>query len=809
MAARSLPPVNDVPIHPRPGVDPAIKRYGHFDPDAGEYVITRPDTPQPWHNYITNGRFTGYVSHTGGGTCYAEGDPVEKRLLRTHLHGRPAGHPGRWVYIRDRDTGGFHSATWAPVYTPLREFKYECRVGTGYSTIAASSGGIATEMTYFVAPDAAAELWVLSVTNASGRTRRLDLFPYAEFFLFSLARDSNLDAAAKCTDIHPAGRVIVHRSFYDWGAGRGGWKRQYAFFASSAEPKSFDTNLDAFLGTNRGYDRPIAVEAGRCSDLDNRGGTPIAAMQIPLKLRAGQTCRMVFAVGFAHGDAEAKRLGRRVANVNFADRQYARLRKHWRGYLAHFQAETPEATLDVPFNTFSPLQSAMTFICSRSISPYQLTGGRGLGYRDSNQDTLGAMPYQPHAATKKLITTLLSIQHPSGEACHDFFPGLGAGRGGGYSDDHLWSPLSTEWYVKESGDLAFLDEPVGFHDSEQTAPVIDHLERALKFSEKSVGGNGLPLLRFADWNDCLNAFEGAESLFTAGLYCAAAKAVEGLHAARGDAAAARRCARRHALMAERINRAGWDGDWYVRLITREGDRLGAKANRYGKIFMESNTWAVIGQAAPPDRARKALDSLRRHLCTPYGHRLCWPPYPDDDPAVGTCTIFAPGMKENGSIFCHTNPWLITAEAMLGRGERAFDVFARVSPYTKDRIQNIHCAEPYAVSSMIVMPPNREAGRGLNAWLTGFASWLLASMGRSILGVRPEIDGLRIDPCVPRLKGFRMQRIFRGVTYDIRVTNPDGVERGVREMTVDGKEVPGNVAPVPKGKKKVRVDVVMG
>ncbi len=809
MARPSLDPVNEVPLHPRPGVDASVRRYGRFDPAGREYVITRPDTPQPWYNYITNGTFTGYVSQTGGGTCFAASDPVEKRILRTHLHSRPADQPGRWIYLRDRDTGRFHSATWAPVYTPLRRYKYECRVGTAYTTIRAECEKVRSEVTYFVAPDAPAELWVLTLTNADRRARRLDVFPYAEFFLWSLVRDSNIDAAPKCTDVAAAGRVIVHRSYYDWGEARGGWKRQFAFFSASEAPGSFDTNLEAFVGVHRGYDRPRAVQAGRCSSFDNRGGWPVAAMHFPLTLRRGESRRLVFAVGYATSDAGARRLGRRAAGLGFARRQLAKLKRHWEAYLQRFQARTPSATFDVPFNTFSPYQSAITFICSRSIAPYLLLGGRGLGYRDSNQDALGAMPYQPHAATGKLLTTLLSIQHPSGEACHDFFPGAGIGRGGGLSDDHLWSPLAVEAYVKESGDLRFLDRLVGYHQSDRRSTVMDHLERALKFTDRCVGANGLPLLRRADWNDCLNAFDGAESLFTAGLYCAAAKAVESLYLARGARAKARRCARRHAEMAGRINRCGWDGKWYLRLITREGEAVGSRSNRYGKIFMESNTWAVIGQAAPEDRARTALDSVREHLCTPYGHRLCWPPYPRYDPTVGTCTLFAPGYKENGSIFCHTNPWLVVAEAMLGRGRRAFDVFARISPHTKDQIQPVHCAEPYAVNSMIVMPPNLEAGRARNPWLTGFASWLLACMGRAILGVRPEFDGLRIDPCVPRWKAFRVRRVFRGVTYDIRVANPDGVERGVREMKVDGKCVEGNVAPVVRGKKTVRVDVRMG
>ena len=809
MPQPDIEPVNEVPVHPRPGIIDPPERYGYFDPDNRQYVITRPDTPQPWYNYITNGSFTGYVSHTGGGTCFAQGDPVEKRILRTHLHGRPADQPGRWIYIRDRDSAAVHSATWAPLYTPLRRYKYLCRVGAGYTTIRAECNRIRSEVTYFVAPDAEAELWLVTIANADRRARRLDIFPYAEFFLWSLQRDNNLDAAFKCTDIAAGGRVIVHRSYYDWGEQRGGWQRQFAYFASSAAPSSFDTNLEAFVGIFRGYDRPLAVQAGRCSNFTNRGGEPIAAMQIPLTLKPGASRSFVFAVGYARSDAEAQRQGRRVANVAFARQQLGKVKRRWRDYLAHFQAQTPDPTFDVPFNTHLPYQSAVTFICSRSIAPYLLTGTRGLGYRDSNQDALGAMPYQDPQAVRRLIATLLSIQRPNGEACHDFFPGPGAGCGGGYSDDHLWSALAVEWYVKESGDLAFLDEPVGFHESDKRASVLEHIERGLRFTERNLGAHGLPLLRSADWNDCLNAFPGAESVFVAGLYCAACKALEALYRAIGNKTRARRCARRHATMAERINRHAWDGQWYLRLITRDGEPVGSKSNRYGKIFIESNTWVVIGQAAPPRRARAALDSVRKYLATPYGHRLCWPPYEDYDPNVGTCTIFAPGQKENGSVFCHTNPWLVVAEAMLGRGERAFDVFRRLSPYTKDQIQNIHCAEPYAVNSTIVMPPNLEAGRARNPWLTGFASWLLACMGRAILGIRPDFDGLVIDPCVPRWPAFRVQRIFRGTTYHIEVTNPDRVERGIKRITVDGRELEGNLVPADEDQPEVHVQVLMG
>ncbi len=810
MSRRSLDPLNQVPLHDRPGLKHPPKRYGHFDPANREYVITRPDTPQPWHNYITNGTFTGYVSHTGGGTCFC-GDPKERRILRAHLHGRPADQPGRWIYIRDRDTGKFHSATWAPVRTPLDRFKYETRVGVGYTGIAARYNGILSRVTYFVLPDVNAELWWLVVTNVGERTRRLDVFPYAEFFQWSLDRDNNLDAAFKCTDVAAFGRVIVHRSYYDFGKERGGWQRQFAYFASSEEPKSFDASIEAFVGVHQGYDRPRAVVAGKCSNFENRGGEPVAAMQFPMTLRPGQSRTLVFAVGCAASEAAAKRDGRRVTQVAFARRQFNKMRRNWEHYLARFQADTGEAAFDVSFNTWAPYQSAMTFLLSRSISPYQLSGSRGLGFRDSNQDALGAMPYQPFQASSELIAKLLSVQFPSGEASHDFQPGPGIGVGSGCCDDHLWPALSVEWYVKESGDLAFLDCLLSYQGSGQQTPVMEHLERALRFTERHLGANGLPLLGRADWNDCLNAFEGAESLFTAGLYCAAAKSIESLHLARDDKRAARRAARRHAAMAERINRVGWDGKWYVRLITRDGDRVGSKQNRHGKIFIESNVWAVLGGAAPLGRARTALDSVRKYLGTPFGHRICWPPYPDYDPAVGTLGIFAPGYKENGSVFCHCNPWLVLAETTLGRGERAFDVYRRVSAWEKDRIQSVHCAEPYVVSQMIIMPPNLEAGRARNPWLTGTASWMIASMGRGILGVRPDFDGLIVDPCVPRWKGFRIHRIFRGITFDIRVTNPERVERGVRAIRIGDKTIAGTVIPLSAvgRRRKVRVEVRMG
>jgi cellobiose phosphorylase len=808
---RTPDPIDVSRLEPRAGQTGLDERFGHFNPETREYIITRPDTPQPWHNYMTNGTFTGYVSNTGGGTCFFD-DPKERRILRTHLHGRPADEPGRWIYIRDRETGVFHSATWAPVRSPLSRFKYQCQMAPGFTGIAARCNGVQSRVTYFVPPDANCEIWWLAVTNVGKKTRRLDLFPYAEFFQWSLERDNNLDSTSKCTDVAAFERMILHRSYYDFGEERGGWQRQFAYFASSEKPKSFDANIEAFVGVHQGYDRPRAVVEGRCSNFVNRGGEPVAAMQIPVTLKPGQKKTLMFAVGYALSEAAAKRDARRVTQASFVTRQFKKMESNWEKYLSHFQAETGEPAFDASFNTWVPYQSAMTFLLSRSISPYQLNGARGLGFRDSNQDALGAMPHQPPEKTRGLISQLLFVQKPSGEASHGFQPGPGVGVGGDHWDDQLWPALSAEWYVKESGDLGFLDQELPYQGGKKPDTVLDHLERGMRFTERNLGANGLPLLGRADWNDCLNAFEGAESVFDAGLYCAAARSMADLHRVRGDERSARRCERRHATMAERMNAVAWDGEWYSRLITREGDVIGSHRNRYGKIFIESNVWAVLGAAAPPDRARVALDSVRKYLGTPLGHRLCWPAYPAKDMSVGTITIFAPGFKENGSIFCHCNPWLVVAEAMLGRGERAFDIYRRISGWEKDRIQSVHCAEPYVVSQMITMPPNREVGRARNPWLTGTAAWVAASMGRGILGVRPDFNGLVVDPCVPRWRKFRIRRIFRGITFDIHVDNPDRVEWGVQEITVaGGKTIPGSLIPLDlvAGRKTVRVNVRMG
>ncbi len=803
-----FPPLNKIPLHKLPWSGRDGERYGDYDSATGEYVITRPDTPSPWYNYLTNGTFTGYISNTGGGTCFFD-DAQHRRVLPTNLHNRPIDQPGRWIYIKDSVTGRHWSASWAPVYTPVSQYKYRCRVAAGYTTIESEYQGIATRTTYFVAPGAPCEIWSLEVKNVSSRARALDVFPYAEFILWSQPRDMNLDAAFKCTDIVSDGGVVIHRSLYDFTADNYGWAPQYAFFGSSLRPRSFDVAVDAFVGLYRGYAAPLAVRNGRCSNYVNRGGEPCAALHFSLKLRPGQTQRINFALGYADGESRCASLARRCTQDTWVDRQFATLKSRWRAYLNLFRARTGDPVLDVPFNYFAPVQSAMTFLLSRSLSPYQLSGSRGLGFRDSIQDTLGAMPREGRKAGE-LIATLLTTVRPAGDSCHTFYPAEKRGQGEGCWDDHLWPALAVGQYVRESGDTKFLQRTLPYWESSEKGSVLEHIERSFQFTEKHLGRHGLPLLGHADWNDCLNAFSGAESVFTAGLYCYAAREIEELYSFLGERRRAARMAQRFKTMAERINRTCWDGEWYVRLLLKDGAKVGSRKNEFGKIFIESNVWAVMSGVARGERAVRAMDSVRKHLGTPYGFRLCHPTFPYYDKSIGSISVFSPGLKENGSIFCHTNPWVTCAEAAIGRGKLAYDSFARLSPFTKNKIQSIHGGEPYVINQMIAMPPNKEAGRARNPWLTGSASWFYLAMSEAILGVRADYGGLRVDPCVPGWRRFEIRRVFRGVTYAITVHNPRGIEKGVSFIEVGGARSAGNVIPPPrKGVRTVKVGVHMG
>ena len=804
----ALQALNSTPLFELPGIDSRISQYGDYDPETNEYVIRRPDTPQPWYNYLTNGKLTGFISQTAGGTCFFK-DAQNCRILRTHLHSRPVDQPGRWFFIRDHASGEHWSASWAPTFNPLTHYDFECRVGAGYSRIKSRFRQIKTETTYFVAPDAACEIWSFVITNASKQARDLSIFPYAEFILWSQTRDMNLDAAFKCTDILFERDTIVHRSPYDFTGDNFGWANQFAAFGCGLRPESFDVGVDAFIGTYHGYANPLGVMNGTCSNFVNRGGHPCAAMQFRVRLTPGQSKRFNFVLSYGKNEADAKRIVRRCSRTKWVDAQFSKLKNSWRDYLDQFQAQTGDPVFDTPFNYFSPIQSSMTFLLSRSISPYQLMGSRGLGFRDSIQDTLGAMPRESEKA-RELLADLLATMRPAGDACHAFFPAEKRGDGEGYWDDHLWPAASVSSYVRESGDLKFLDRVLPYWESKETGTVAEHLERGFEFAENHSGRHGLPLLGFADWNDCLNAFPGSESVFTACLYCYAAREAQALFEAAGDKKRANRMAARYVQMAERINRNCWDGGWYVRLLLKNGKKIGSRTNRHGRIFIESNTWAVMSGVATGERAIKTMDNLRKYLGTSYGFRLCHPNYPNYDKAVGSISVFAPGLKENGSIFCHTNPWVICAEALLGRGHMAYDAFCRLSPYTKNKIQSIHCGEPYVVNQMITMPPNKEVGRARNAWLTGTASWFYVSMAEAILGLKADYDGLRIDPCVPGWKFFRIERMFRGVKYSISVQNPMEVEKGVLELSVDGKAAMGNLIPIPpRGTKHVNVIVKMG
>ncbi len=788
--------------------------YGYFDGAAREYVITRPDTPRPWFNYLMNGTYVAMVSNTGGGVSY-DTDPRVYRLLRYRYQNVPYDRPGRYIYLRDADSGRYWSATWAPVHMPVEKCRYTCRVGTGYMIVTLAYDGIRTELTYFVPPEGRLEIWDLTVANVSRRTRRLQTFSYAEFAFWGAMRDlMNIDNCPNVSRQRHEEGTILHYSFNDIGAGLHDMRfvQNYGYHTSSEPPHGYNGDRDRFLGRYRDERNPAVVETGRSTDYCADGGYPIGSLEHRFTLRPGQSKRLVYRTGISAGEKTWRRDARQYGSFAAVDRAFAALRAHWDERLSRCRAATPDPEFDTLVNGFLQYQSAVTMRLSRSISSYEWGIGRSIGFRDSSQDQLGLMHAFPELA-RTMIEHIVGAMREDGSACHNFNPITGVWGTNGFYDDHNWPALTVSQYVRETGDEAFLDQMLPYALSRARGTVYEHLQRANDLAFRLRGRHGLLQIGAADWNDSLNPGDRkSESIFTSALYGASTRALLALARRRGDAAYARALARRYALVERRINGIGWDGAWYKRLLKRDGEVLGSRHTReYGRIFLEPQPWAVLAGFATGARARQALDSVERRLATPYGHRVMDRPFRRFDmEAIGSAGIHPAGIKENGSVFHHAASWMIAAEAAIGRGDRAMACFKRMCALRFSRDAERHETEPYVMCQFVSAAPFHTVGRGRNAWLTGSAAWMAVGALQYILGCRPDFDGLTIDPCIPaRWQGFTITRLFRGTTYRITVRNPRGVQKGVRQLTVDGEPVSGCLIPHRPGRQEVMVDVLMG
>jgi cellobiose phosphorylase len=775
-------------------------KYGYFDEGAREYVITRPDTPTPWINYIGSGKYGGIVSNTGGGYSFHK-DPQNRRITRYRYNSIPMDRPGRYIYIRDAETGEY----WNPGFSPsARKLdSYSCRHGMGYTVLEGEYKGVAADVTYFVPDDRDFEIWLLRVKNLTGVSKKLQIFSYAEFCFWDAIMDQqNVDWVQQINQCRYDNGIITWYPHYI--------ERNASFFATGAEVSSYDTNLETFIGKYRSEANPIAVEQGACSNSVSLRTNGVGAFCSETELAGGQTREIVFILGFAQDRTEIRKDIEAYLDPSEARRALERLNKYWEGYIGKLRVDTPDRDMNLFVNMWNQYQCKTTFNWSRFVSLYQLGLGRGMGIRDSAQDTLGVMHTIPDQA-RDLIVKLIQCQYTDGRAYHLFFPLTGEGGVGDapvkkfdwYSDDHLWLILAVNAYVKETGDFAFLDQQVPYNDKKTSATVREHLIKALEFTDKWKGPHNIALAGRADWNDTLNLDTGkgvAESVFTSMLFCRAAIEMSELSSYLGRKDDEARFDDMYKRMKNAINETCWDGEWYVRAFDDESRPLGSKENIYGKIFINSQSWAVLGRVSDGERTGKCLESVNKYLNSKYGIVTMYPAYTQYDDTKGGVTTYPPGAKENGGIFCHTNPWVMIAEIMTGNGDRAFEYYRQILPARRNDDADLLEVEPYVYPQNILGKEHPQFGIGRNSWLSGTAAWNMVASSQYILGIRPGYDCLTVDPCIPSSwDGFRAVRVFRGAEYTIEVKNPAHVTSGVRKITMNGAEV-DRIPVLPEGAK---------
>ena len=810
-------------------------RFGHFDDARREYVITTPQTPLPWINYLGSEDFFSLVSNTAGGYSFYR-DARLRRLTRYRYNSSPLDMDGHHIYIKDGGT--VWNPGWQPTKTPLD--RYSCRHGLGYTILEGEKDGICAAQELFVPKGDACELDRLTLTNRSDRPRELDVFSYVEFCLWDAVDDStNFQRNFSTGEVEVEPCAIYHKTEYRER------RDHYAVFWSNTPVTSFDTARDAFCGVYGGPADPQAVRAGHCSGSIAHGWAPVGALHIHVTLAPGEEKKILFGLGYIENPQEEKFTAPGVINKTRAHAMMARyaddaqvdaaraaLADHWESLLSGYRLQSGEEKLDRMVNLWHQYQCMVTFNMSRSASYYESGTGRGMGFRDSCQDLLGFVHIVPARARERILD-IAATQFEDGSAYHQYQPLTKKGNrdvGTGFNDDPLWLIAATAAYLRETGDWSILEEQVAFENDERKAqPLMEHLRRSFRFTCTHLGPHGLPLIGRADWNDCLNLncfskhpgesfqitgpSEGpvAESVFIAGMFVKYgreyAELCDRLQLA-DEAAAARRSID---AVEQAALTAGWDGAWFRRAYDAFGNPVGSRECTEGQIFIEPQGMCVMaGIGRETGQAAQALRSVEERLDTPYGVVLHQPAYTSYQLNLGEISSYPPGYKENAGIFCHNNPWISCAETMLGHGDRAFEVYRKTCPAYIEDISEIHRTEPYVYSQMVAGKDAPTFGEAKNSWLTGTAAWTFVNVSQYILGIQPTLDGLRVDPCIPHtLTGYTVTRRYRGAVYHIAVDNAAAVQHGVQSITVDGKALAGNVLPLAAAGTTVQVQVTMG
>lgn len=810
-------------------------RFGNFDDKRREYVINTPKTPYPWINYLGTQEFFSLISNTAGGYSFYK-DARLRRITRFRYNDIPVDSNGRYFYIND---GG---EIWSPGFKPVQnklDF-YECRHGLGYTIITGRKNDIEAQVTFFVPINANCEIQRLKLKNVGSKNKKFNVYSFIEWCLWDANDDDrNFQRNFSTGEVEIEGSTLYHKTEYRER------RNHFAFYHVNADIRGFDTDRDTFLGQFNGLNNPDAVTRNKSFNSVADGWSPIASHNVEVVLAAGEEKELIFILGYCENPADKKfmpdgslnkapahELIERFNTTEKADKAFAELNDYWSSLLTQFHIDSPDDKLNRMVNIWNQYQCMVTFNMSRSASYFESGVGRGMGFRDSNQDLLGFVHQIPTRARERILD-LAATQLEDGGAYHQYQPLTKKGNnaiGGNFSDDPLWLIISVAAYIKETGDFDILKENVPFDNNEKlAAPLFEHLRRSFYHVINNLGPHGLPLIGRADWNDCLNLncfstepgesfqtttnTEGkvAESVLVGGMFVYAGPDFVELCRRMGYNDEAKKAQQYIDKMEEAVLKYGYDGEWFLRAYDSFGKKVGSKECEEGKIFLEPQGMCVMaGIGVKTGEAKKALDSVKKYLDTKYGCVLLTPAYTKYSPALGEISSYPPGYKENAGIFCHINPWIMAAEATIGRGDRAFELYKKIAPAYIEDISEIHKLEPYVYSQMVAGKDAKLFGQAKNSWLTGTAAWNFVAISQFILGIKPDYDGLKIDPCIPSdMKEYTVTRHFRNADYVITVKNPNGVCKGVKEVTIDGKKAESNILPVFADGKKHTATVVLG
>jgi N,N'-diacetylchitobiose phosphorylase len=796
-------------------------RFGYFENKSKEYVIETPNTPRSWSNYLGSIEYGAIITNNAGGYSFYK-SAAQGRFTRLRFNVIPMDQPGRYFYIHDKESKKYWSASWQPVGKSLKKYKSVCRHGTAYTKISSEYSSIKTETLYFVPLSKTYECWHLKITNSCKKKRKLSIFTYVEYANnWNLSQDmNNLQYSQYILKMDIRDNIIDHGTnvympsmpdhFEDDGQGR------HTFLAiPEAEVKGFDTDREIFLGPYRTYANPIVVEEGKCKNSVAVGDNGCGVLQVDVDLKKGETKELIVLMGIGSADVEGKNAVKEMGKPAKVRKEFKKLKNYWHSRLEGITAKTPDKEFNSMLNMWNPYNSMMTYTWSRAASLVYSGERDGLGYRDTVQDMLGVIHLIPDEV-KERLELMITGQVSTGGAMPVVKPF--AHKPGKEktpdekvyrSDDCMWLFNTIPAYVKETGDISFYEKVLPYADKEEDT-VLGHLRRAIQFNLDHSGVHGLPCGLSADWNDCLVLGYKGETTFVAFQLRYALKTYLEICTMLNKSEEVNWAENHLKILDENLEKHAWDGDWYLRAYRDDGLKFGSKENNEASIFLEPQPWAVISGHTTKEQSEKLLDVVEARLLTDYGLMINDPPVEKTDPKVIKSRLFNKGMKENASIFNHTQSWVIIAETLLGRGNRAYDYYRRLMPSAYNTKAELREIEPYVYSQFTNSKYSPRYGASRLPWLTGTASWAYYTATQFILGIQPDYNGLRIDPCIPsKWKKIKITRKFRNKNFIITIKNPKAVQKGVKKIIINNKKAEGNLIPLDMMKEKNEVVVVMG